>query len=214
MAYILMLVSMTLTLTLKTFERLVHLLFLFFRSAKMRDSEYQKLRAHYAELVTELDLSNTTSIDLLFNHNVLNETDKDELNKILISQEKNRRLLEILRTKEDAAYGQFRDVLQDQQPHLAKLLDPPGIPRARSSTARGAGKVCSNACRRFAVCLLLANLYSTCDKCGNERTQLEMDHEISVVPLPVVPFFDRRTTMNQMTRLRVHWEGNISFAIR
>lgn len=105
----------------------------------MRESEYQKINKHFETLVSELDLTNTLIIDYLFQVKVLAETDKDDLKNTPTNHRKNRRLLEILRTKEDAAYGHFLDALQKHQRHLAADLEPPGVPRTVSSRPRGSG---------------------------------------------------------------------------
>ena len=107
----------------------------------MRESEYKKIKSQYETLVRELDLVSTYIIDCLFQDGVLADTEKEELTKLKTHHERNRRFLEILQTKEDAAYRMFHDVLRKHQTHLADILPLPGVPRTKSSRPSGSGNV-------------------------------------------------------------------------
>ena len=107
----------------------------------MRESEYKKIKSHYETLVRKLDLVNTYIIDCLFQDGVLADTEKEELTKLKTHHERNRRFLEILQIKEDAAYRMFHNALCKHQTHLADILPLPGVPRTKSSRPSGSGNV-------------------------------------------------------------------------
>ena len=124
-----------------TYCILIVFAFCFFRSAKMRESEYQKIKSQYDRLVRELDLANTNIIDRLFQDGVLAYTDKEAITQLKTHHERNRLFLGILQKKEDAAYRMFYDALREDQDYLAEILPLPGVPRTKSSRPSGSGNV-------------------------------------------------------------------------
>nr|KAG5695980.1 hypothetical protein BaRGS_023359 [Batillaria attramentaria] len=98
----------------------------------MPGGEWTKIQPNYEKLISKLDLEHYATVDYLYEKRVLTDHDKDMLDKTKFSRDKNKLLLEILKSKDDAAYGHFLDALKGNQDHLIEMLQPPR--KLRSTT--------------------------------------------------------------------------------
>ncbi|KAK7482282.1 hypothetical protein BaRGS_00026525 [Batillaria attramentaria] len=102
---------------------------------KMPGGEWTKIQPNYEKLISMLNLEHYGTVDYLYEKRVLTDHDKDMLDKTMFSRDKNKRLLEILKSKDDTAYGHFLDALKRNQDHLIEMLQPPR--KLRSTTGKG-----------------------------------------------------------------------------